>query len=169
MHPETASEMGSKEQLVEQGDKRHKRIQRLADIQQSGDIREKDTTHVSKESGTTLTGDSETTLSDYNDNDNVANEGHDGEEVDTTHRPEGRKETRLESDTSSIIKSSELHQLVGTPERTNPASCVDTATSFPSETLRGSDSLPFTPPNPPTQQQTPTTTTSTHTTHIIPQ
>ena len=71
---------------------------------------------MSKESGTTLTGDSETTLSDNHENDNVANEGHDGEEVDTTHRPEGRKETRLESDTSSIIKSSKLHQLVGTPE-----------------------------------------------------
>lgn len=100
-------------------------------------------------------------MSDAHDNNNVVIERNDGEELEKTHRPEVSKETRLESDTRSIIKSSELHQLVGTPERTNHVSCVDTTTSLPSETLCESESLPITPPIPPTQQQATTTTTST--------
>ncbi|PWA59293.1 hypothetical protein CTI12_AA392140 [Artemisia annua] len=126
-------EKGSRIETTNQGGKRRRRILRLSDTQESGDT--KDDTNVEKSHNTTgdKNDDSETTLSDNQEN--VGNDGNDGVEVDTTHREEVSKENRLESDTSMIIRSLEIPNLLnlGTPEQTNYASCVDTATSLPSD------------------------------------
>ena len=49
----------NKEQHVEKGDKRRKRIQRLADIQQSGDTRIEGDVQVNEDTGTQSKNDSE--------------------------------------------------------------------------------------------------------------